>query len=243
MSTRDTIRAAQAEAAVAFGAMLRRWRESNGWTQYTASEWAGQAKPPFEAMPHSGLSELETGKTRHPRAPLFLYLGEMNARVAAGDYKGVTTRKVIDALKDSKPITHPDGTPWAAPDFWACYAGLNPAPDWLQPKPLTPAPELTQDAACDLGDSWREEVLRIGAAAGLRPLAAMQQFARTCPAGAREAIEDGMAGGFSPNLVAVCWNPEAGEWGPAQWIADWAQALAGRSATQSGGGVMIGVLS
>jgi hypothetical protein len=236
MSTRDTIRAAQAEAAVAFGAMLRTWREANGWTQYTAAEWAAQARPPFDAMPHSGLSELENGKTKHPRTPLFLYLGELNARVAAGDYKGVSTRKVIDALKGSRPITHPDGTPWTAPDFWSCYAGLLPVVDWLQPRPLTPAPEITLTAACDLGDGWREQVLRIGSAAGLRPLAAVGQFIRTCPASAREALEDGFAGGFTVELVASCWDPEAGEWGPTAWIADWAQALAGRSAAQSGGG-------
>jgi len=236
MSIRDQVRAAQAEAAVEFGAMLRRWRERMGWTQYTAIDWAAQAAEPFTSLPHSGLSELENGKTKHPRTPLFLYLGELNARVAAGDYKGVSTRKVIDALKGSIPILDEHGEPWGPAEFWACFAGIKAIPDWLQPRPLTPAPELTMTAACDLGDGWREEVLRVGAAAGLRPLAAVGQFIRTCPASAREALEDGFAGGFTVELVATCWDPEAGEWGPTAWIADWAQALAGRSAAQSGGG-------
>ena len=235
MSTHAIIRTAQAEAAVAFGAMLRRWRERNGWTQYTAGEWAKEAKPPFEIPPFSGLSELETGKTRSPRTMLFLYLGELNARVAAGDYRGVTVRKILDELQDSQPITGDDGTLWGPAQFWECHAGLRPAPGWLQPVPLTPAPEITPDSACDLGDGWRERVLEIGAAAGLRPLVAMQQFAKTCPASAREAIEDGMAAGFSPALIARCWDSEAGEWGPEQWLADWAQSLDSRAAAADSG--------
>ena len=236
MSIRGQVWAAQAEAATEFGSMLRRWRERMGWTQYTAIEWAAQAEAPFASMPHSGLSELENGKTKHPRAPLFLYLGEMNSRIAVKDYKGVHARKVIDALKGSIPILDEHGEPWGPEQFWACFAGIRAIPDWLQPVPLTPVPELTQDAACDLGDGWREEVLRIGAAAGLRPLAAVGQFIRTCPAIARDALEDGFAGGFSPSLVGACWDPEAAEWGPVQWIAEWAQALAGRNASHSGGG-------
>lgn len=231
MSTRDQILAAQSEAAVEFGAMLRRWRERNGWTQYTAVEWAKQAKPPFHALPHSGLSELETGKTRSPRAPLFIYLGELNARVAAADYRGVTARKILNELKDSQPIVDDDGTLWGPAQFWECHAGLRPAPSCLQPVPLAPAPDLTIDAACDLGDSWRERVLIIGAAAGLRPLQAMAQFAKTCPVSARDAIEDGMAAGFSPGLVARCWDPVAAEWGPDQWISDWQETLKGRAGT------------
>jgi len=237
MSTRDQILAAQAEAAVAFGAMLRRWRERNGWTQYTALEWAREAKPPFEALPHSGLSELENGKTRNPRAPLFLYLGELNARVAAGDYRGVTTRKILDELTGSQPITGDDGTLWGPAQFWECHAGLRGIPGWLQPVPLTPAPEITPGAACDLGDGWRERVLEVGVAAGLRPLQAIQQFAKTCPASARDAIEDGLAAGFSPALIARCWDPEVAEWGPDQWITEWQTALEHRATTaESGGG-------
>jgi len=236
MSTREQVRNTQAEAAIAFGAMLRRWRERNGWTQYTAAEWANQAAKPFATLPHSGLSELETGRTKHPRAPLFLYLGEMNARVAAGDYKGVSSRKILDELTGSKPICDQAGQPWGPAAFWECHAGIRPTPDWLQPKPLAPFPELTQQAAIDLGDDWREQVIEVGAAHKLRPLQAMGQFARVVPAAAREAVEDGLAGGFTPELLQPCWNPEEGEWAVVSWIGDWAAALAGRSATQSGGG-------
>jgi len=236
MSVRELVRIAQAEAATQFGAMLRRWREANGWTQYTAIEWAKQAKPPFDAAPHSGLSELENGKTQHPRTPLFLYLGELNSRVAAADYKGVRDRKTLDQLKDSRPILDQAGNPWGPAEFWSCCAGLLAAPDWLQPVPLAAVPALTDDAAYDLGDGWRDEVLRVGAANGLRPMAALREFARTCPSSAREAIEDGLAGGFTPESIGTCWDPEAAEWGPVRWIADWAQALAGRDSPQSGGG-------
>jgi hypothetical protein len=221
MIVKEQSETAQAE----FGGMLRRWREKNGWTQYTASDWAKAATQPFAAPPPSGLSELETGKTKHPRDQWYLYLGELNARVAAADFKGVTNRKILDVLRDSQPITDEAGNPWGPTAFWECHAGLRPIPDWLLPVPLVPVPILTVDTARNLGDSWREDVRKIGADAGLRPMAAISQFTRVCPSGAREAIEDGLAGGFTPETIATCWDPESGEWGPTAWIVEWAQAL------------------
>lgn len=228
MSVREQVKEAQAEAAVAFGAMLRRWRERNGWTQYTALEWAAQAQPPFTALPHSGLSELETGRTRNPRTPLFLYLGELNTRVAAADYRGVKTRQLKDQLIDSRPIVDAEGEPWGPAQFWECHAGLRAAPDWLLPVVPQPAPELTEAAAADLGDSWREQVIEAGAAAGLRPFPSMAQFAKACPVQHREAIEDGLAAGFTRDQVRSTWDPATGEWGPVAWIAKWRADLASR---------------
>ena len=37
------IEAKQLEAGQQFGRMLRRWRELNHWTQYTAYKWAKEA--------------------------------------------------------------------------------------------------------------------------------------------------------------------------------------------------------
>ena len=48
------IEAKQLEAGQEFGRMLRRWRELNNWTQYTAYKWAKEAG--FEVMAPSTLS-------------------------------------------------------------------------------------------------------------------------------------------------------------------------------------------
>jgi hypothetical protein len=230
MSTREQIKQLQADAAVAFGAMLRRWREVNGWTQYTATDWAAEADPAFEAPAHSGLSELETGKTRNPRAPVFVFLAEVNRRVADADFRGVRTRKLRDQLIDSRAIVGSDGEPWGAAQFWECHAGLRAAPDWLLPVVPQPAPTLTEVAAADLGDNWREQVIEAGAAMGLRPFVAMAQFAKACPTKHRETIEDGLAAGFTREQVNAMWDGAAGEWGPVAWIAKWRAALPSRSA-------------
>ena len=50
------IEAKQLEAGQQFGRMLRRWRELNHWTQYTAYKWAREAG--FEVMAPSTLSVL-----------------------------------------------------------------------------------------------------------------------------------------------------------------------------------------
>ena len=62
MSVRQQIREQQLQAAVEFGKMLRRWRVLNGWTQYTAGEFANSAEPPMDAPSHSGASEIENAK-------------------------------------------------------------------------------------------------------------------------------------------------------------------------------------
>ena len=104
MGISSEIRAQQGEAAVAFGRMIRRWRERNGWTQYTGGTFAACADPPFAAPSHGTASEIETGKNRHPRSAYFLFLGELNARVAAGRFQGVRARKLLDQLKGSRPM-------------------------------------------------------------------------------------------------------------------------------------------
>ena len=95
--------------------MLRRWREKNGWTQYTATNWAKESGPPLIKL--SGLSELEQGKTLHPRTKTFFCLAQLNNRVAAKDFAGVRSRALLDQLKDSKPITCEDGRPWGPVEF------------------------------------------------------------------------------------------------------------------------------
>ena len=105
MSVRQQIREQQQQAAVEFGQMLRRWRIANGWTQYTSGEFAATAEPPMDAPSHSGASEIENAKITQPRNAYFLFLGELNQRIAEQEWRGVTQRKLLDQLKGSRAIT------------------------------------------------------------------------------------------------------------------------------------------
>ena len=218
------IRENQEQSAVAFGAMLRRWRESNGWTQYTAARWADESG--HQGISHSGLSELENGLTRHPRLAVFLALAEQNMRVAAADYSGVRTRALRDQLQDSRPITYPDGTPWGPADFWSCHAGLLGIPQWLGPA-ANPAPTLTDEQAADLCRSWADRARALVREAGGGP-ADLLRVAGAAPVRHRQQwglVVVGLAT-YSPAELTALWNPHASEWQPSQWLEAWAKSLA-----------------
>jgi transcriptional regulator with XRE-family HTH domain len=105
-----------------FGRMLRKWREDNGWTQYTAYNWAKEAG--FQAMAPSTLCVFEQGKAPKPRPESFFALGEVNRRLMAKDYTGITTRKLRDVVVDAEPLAGNDDRAWTPVDFWSCHVGL-----------------------------------------------------------------------------------------------------------------------
>ena len=231
-STYSLVRERQEEAALEFGAMLRRWRKANGWTQYTAKRWADEAG--HASGSHSGLSELERGLTRHPRSAVFLGLAEMNQRIADQDFAGVRTRELLDQLKGSKAIASDDGTPWGPAEFWSCHAGLISSPAWLAPPALNPAPLLTAEQAADLCAAWakqaRELVLLSGGGS-----ADLVRANGAAPTKARErwgAVLLGV-GIYTPEELQEAWDAEASEWAPAQWLTTWAATL---PPTPPGGG-------
>jgi transcriptional regulator with XRE-family HTH domain len=229
------IRENQEQSARAFGAMLRRWRERNGWTQYTAARWADESGHP--GISHSGLSELENGLTRHPRLAVFLALAEQNMRVAAGDYSGVRTRALRDQLHDSQAITHPDGTPWGPTEFWECHAGLRQAPEWLASAPVNPAPLLSADQAAELCSSWADRARVLVREAGGGP-ADLMKIAGAAPVRHRQQwglVALGLAS-YSPNELRELWNPNASEWQPSQWLEAWGRSLAEPGPNAGGSG-------
>jgi hypothetical protein len=224
-STYSLVRSRQEEAALEFGAMLRRWRKANGWTQYTAKRWADEAGHPSGS--HSGLSELERGLTRHPRSAVFLSLAEMNQRIADQDFAGVRTRELLDQLKGSRAIASDDGTTWGPAEFWSCHCGLINPPSWLAPPALNPAPVLTDEQAKDLCTAWalqaRELVLLSGGGT-----ADLMRANSTAPAKLREkwgAVLVGLATYSPEELQETCWDAEASEWAPAKWLSTWAATL------------------
>lgn len=239
MSVRQQIRDQQQASAVAFGLMLRRWRIVNGWTQYTPGEFASMAEPPMDAPSHSGASEIENAKITQPRNAYFLFLGDLNQRIADQNWRGVTKRKLLDQLKDSRPITDEQGRPWGAADFWSCHAGILPPPEWLAGEPEQLAPQLSDDEALALGDQWKAEVLQRGVAAGLGRMKALGSFVASVPASKRQAMEQVLLDDFTAADLAQLWDPGAGEWLPLAWIARWSDGIG----TPSGGGGLIAMAS
>jgi hypothetical protein len=236
-TTFSRTREQQAEAAVQFGAMLRRWRTINGWTQYTSGRWAAESG--IDEIAHSGLSELERGLTKDPRVSKYMALATMNALVHAADFRGVTTRRLMDQLKGSRAICDEQGNPWGPAEFWACRAGLLAPPDWLAPVEANPAPQLSTIDAEELCDEWADQSRRAARKSGAGR-AGLERARTFAPAKERDRWADVLAQihTYSPDELAELWDPAESEWLPAQWLAAWKATL---PAPSGGGGVIVGL--
>lgn len=214
----------QDQAAEAFGAMLRRWRTINGWTQYTAANWAKEAG--ITAICHSGLSELERGLTKNPRVGVFLSLASLNALIAAQDFKGVRTRKLMDQLKSAKPILDGHGKPWGPEQFWACRAGVLEPPEWLAPPVTSPAPVLSAEQAEELCFGWAAQARRVARSYGAGR-SGLERLRQRAPAADRRAWADVLEEqqSWKPEELAERWDAVASEWRPAIWLAEWEAEL------------------
>ena len=224
MTVYSDVRLHGERSSLEFGRMLRRWRVLNGWTQYTIRKWANEAG--HSSSSHSGLSELERGLTRHPRSSWFINLAETNERLHLADFAGVTSRDLRDQLANGRAITHDDGTPWGAADFWSCHVGLLPPPAWLAAPPTNPAPELTDQAAADLCAAWaqqaRKQVRLAGAASSdlIRAGGAATTSARSKWLNVLLELDV-----YSPQELEELWDAEKSEWAPANWLNSWAASL------------------
>jgi hypothetical protein len=118
--------ALHAVAAERFGAMLRRWRELNSWTQYTAYKWAKAAG--FPAMAPSTLSVIENGKAPKPRPESFFALAEINRRLAMQQFDGLADPVLRNLVTSAQPLRGNDGMVWGPSEFWSCHVGLLPVP-------------------------------------------------------------------------------------------------------------------
>ena len=122
------------ESAILFGQSLRRWRRRNTWAQDTSAAWGREAGIPY--IHASQWSNLENGRMRSPWASLFLALGDQNRRLSDGDYGAIRHRDLMERLKAASPVAEPEGKPWRATDFWACFSGLQP---WPHPEEQPPS--------------------------------------------------------------------------------------------------------
>ena len=235
-TTYSLVQEAQAAAASEFGRMLRRWRMANGWTQYTAKRWATEAGL-HDLVRHSGLSELERAVTRSPRNVVFLSLANLNLLIAEKRFNGVRSRDLMDQLEGSRPIVDDNGVPWGPTEFWACHCGLLPVPDWLAAPAAKPAPALSDEQAAALCAGWAEQArgITMATGAGVAGMLAVGGFAPQRLRKQWQAVAMGLATLTAAELKKL-WDPEASEWLPAQWLANWQQSLTATGAS-SGGGV------
>ena len=184
-----------------FGRTLTAWCNRNGWIHSTLHEWGEQAG--FAAVRDSSFNKLQNAKTEQPQPLTFIQLALANARVAAGDYSGVTDRRLKDRLKDSQPITHADGSPWRATDFFSHFIGELEAPDWLQlPEPLS------AEEAQRLGQQQQAKFEEIAKTKGLTPAVAWKQLEQQCQSmsnAQRDLLRNVLSG----------WH----EWTPSEWEA------------------------
>jgi len=222
-STYRSLKTAQADSAVAFGAMILRWRALNGWTQYTAAQWAREAGD-FDSPPHSGMSELENGHVKNPRAGTFIRLAEVNHRVHVADFHGVKSRKIKDELEGSIAICDEHGEPWGPAQFWECHAGLRSVPEALAPALTIPVPTLTDDQAAELGSAWRQTIADHGRTKGLSTIRAFTDFLRTVPPQHRDTMENGLGLDLTAADLVPMWNGAEGCWLPTVWVATWLEA-------------------
>lgn len=189
------------EQRLRFGRTLTAWLNRNGWIHSTLHEWGEQAG--FPAVRDSSFNKLQNAKTEQPQPLTFIQLALANARVADGDYSGVSDRRLKDRLVDSQAICDKHGTPWRATEFFSHFIGELDAPDWLQqPEPLS------QQEAKALSQQHRERFAAITAARQLSPAVAWKDLEQHCQ-GLSTAQRD-----LLRNVLSG-WH----EWTPSEWEA------------------------
>jgi len=131
--------------ATEFGTVLRAWFARNEWPQMVAEQVA-RAKGSKIGPWASQMSNAMQGKLE-PKPPFFVALGWFNQIVTERDFVGITDRRLIDRLLNGQPLTHDDGQPWTAVDFFALYVGDIPAPGEETEAPKADEPiVLTQES-------------------------------------------------------------------------------------------------
>ena len=139
------------ESATNFGNVLRAWFAENEWPQMLAEQVArgkGSRIGPWASQ----MSNAMQGKLS-PKPSFFVALGWFNQVVTERDFVGLTDRRLLDRLLKGQPLTHDDGQPYTALDFFALYIGDLAEPTALEaPKSSEPI-ELTQE---NVDNFWTE---------------------------------------------------------------------------------------
>lgn len=218
---------ASAARAERFGLFLVAWRKRCGWTQYEIPQWATAAG--FVGPAIGTVSQIERGKIATPTMGLFAGLAEVNARLVAQDFSGISSRKLLDRVKKGVPVTDAAGDPWGFHEFVSAFHLPHQVSGeiWEAAAARHPAPKLTAD-----------ELERVNAtlAAGFRELLqttkplsrALKLATMVAPPPERDAYEEALGGiGYSHEALQRLWDGQAGQWAPLVW---WEKLLKERAA-------------
>ena len=121
-----------------FGRTLTAWAARNGWIHSTLQDWGHEAG--FPTTRDSTFNRLQNGKIEQPQPLTFCQLQQVNQRLADQNFKGVSSRALMDRLKGSEPIAT-NGKLWGAMEFFGHFIGELEGPDWSIPPQLLTAAE------------------------------------------------------------------------------------------------------
>jgi transcriptional regulator with XRE-family HTH domain len=233
-SQNSNVKARQKLAREAFGRMLRRWRESNGWSQYTGEAWAKAAD--FSPMSHGGLSPLENGLTKTPQFATFAHFAEINRRLQAQDFTGVKSHELLSKLTEARPMLDDDGTLLEEEQLFGMHSGTRriPAAYWVPPE--SNAPELTDADAVQLCKAWRQLVRAEAARRGFGLVRCLGELGDLVPAQHRDQLQDVLAGAsnYSTTELLQLWNGK--ELLPQAWLEIWLAGPKALAPAPAGGG-------
>ena len=150
-----------------FGRFLRNWRKSNGWVITTPQDWARACPaiiPPGYRVSSGQWANLENAKVLQAQPSTFLQLQLLNLALCR-DHRGAIHDDLLrERVTSGRPVLHPDGSPWRAEDWFACFIGH------LQgPQPLWPAEQ-------DPTELLRERFTALVERHQLRPVTALVQL-------------------------------------------------------------------
>ena len=110
-----------------FGPVLKEWFRRNSWPQILAEKVArekGSKIGPWASQ----MSNTMSGKTE-PKPNFFKAMGWFNEVILTRDFHDITDRTTRNLLVDSEALTHDNGQPFTATDFFALYLGDIQAPE------------------------------------------------------------------------------------------------------------------
>jgi hypothetical protein len=228
----DGIEASRAQlekAAAVFGRNLKLWRKAANWGQATAEDWGKSA-----GIPHVYCSQwnaIENAKAVSPGPFVFYALGTMNALIASKQFGLIQNRTLLDKVKAAEPITHPNGTPWNAGDFFNAYLG---ALEWPEEAIAARVPELDDRGAEAYSEGLRKAFSKLLAYSGLSTREGIKALLEYCDASTRDreefaAIVAGLED-FTGEGLAPFWEGKI--YAPQRWLDEWRKALGAANAVR-----------
>lgn len=200
-----------------FGSMIRNWRIQQGWTQYTAHNWAKEAG--FDTISYGNWSVIESGKSGELRFASFLQFEELFHRLYVKDYGSITDELTRKRVEGSQPICDMDGQPWDAVDLIACYLGRKGVPPELT---VPQAPSISDKALKALCSRWRRMVQQHAEASPNRTQALNRLIQLVPPEYDGGFYEMLMGFDYTHQELARLWV-HTSIYKPEQWIHDWEQ--------------------